>query len=43
MKNQQDIPITVTFRHMDATAALQAYAEKKVQPVANSGGSIDLF
>lgn len=35
MKNQQDIPITVTFRHMDATAALQAYAKKKLQPVAN--------
>ena len=34
MKNQQEIPITVTFRHMDATAALQAYAEKKLQPVA---------
>jgi putative sigma-54 modulation protein len=31
---KQDVPITVTFRHMAATDALQAYAEKKLQAVA---------
>ena len=31
---KKDVPITVTFRHMDATDALQAYAEKKLQSVA---------
>lgn len=29
----KDVPITVTFRHMATTAALQAYAEKKVKSV----------
>jgi len=31
---KQDVPITVTFRHMAATDALQSYAEKKLQAVA---------
>ena len=31
---KKDVPITVTFRHMATTDALQAYAEKKLKPVA---------
>jgi len=31
---KKDVPITVTFRHMATTEALQAYAEKKLKPVA---------
>jgi putative sigma-54 modulation protein len=31
---KKDVPITVTFRHMNATDALQSYAEKKLQAVA---------
>jgi putative sigma-54 modulation protein len=31
---KKDVPITVTFRHMATTEALQAHAEKKLRPVA---------
>ncbi len=33
MKKNVDVPITVTFRHLDATDALRSHAEKKVAQV----------
>ena len=33
MKKNVDVPITVTFRHLDATDALRSHAEKKVAHV----------
>lgn len=33
MKKKLDVPITVTFRHLEPTDALRGHAEKKIAPI----------